>query len=304
MLGRFSESEEEKLIASSIAFLSVAAIASCAQTAATTHAPGHQDVKTRSVEAGDVQASSGRAVKSASQPKLKVLYLENEPVWQARYLRGLTRVGIEIQICFTAPSTLRTRGTPDPIALEAGVIKAFDSIIIGDVQPEYFKTRSWLVDELTTFVQSGGGIVFLARSTKMLPKKIAAIMPVTLDQQRDGEVQPHHAELNAAGRSAAFLRLEDDPAASLALWSDELAAFRSAGLPARARDGATVLATYSPAGKREPAQEEACIVERSHGKGRTLYIGFVDTWRWRMIYGARYFDRFWRQVLLRAARRL
>ena len=40
---------------------------------------------------------------------------------------------------------------------------------------------------------------------------------------------------------------------------------------------------------------EPLVAIQHYGRGRTAFVGFDDSWRWRHVIGDRYFYKFWRQ---------
>jgi hypothetical protein len=105
--------------------------------------------------------------------------------------------------------------------------------------------------------------------------------------------------LTPEGRDHPILRLEADPAASAKLIENPqsgLPGFFWFSLVKRAKPGATVLATH-PTFEHERYGKIPLLALQPYGRGRTLFVGLDETFRWRYLVGDLYFYRFWRQAI-------
>ena len=251
--------------------------------------------------------------------KLKVLFVDGYPRWDYRYLKtSLVRddtVEVQVFLVSSDPDFPQegTKGLPPLLAFpgERKALFAYDVILLGDVRPDDLASPAASRDEalknLADFVNElGGGLCFQAgtRANPLLYRDtpLAPLLPVELEDEAR-EILPSaegfRPVLTPEGREHPILRLEPDPAANARLIEDP-----QAGLPGffwfapvkRAKPGATVLATH-PTFEHERYGKVPLVALQPCGRGRTLFVGLDETFRWRYVVGDLYFYRFWRQAI-------
>jgi hypothetical protein len=251
--------------------------------------------------------------------KLKVLFVDGYPRWDYRYLKtALVRdetVEVQAYLVSSDPDFPQegTKGLPPLLAFpgERKALFAYDVILLGDVRPDDLASpaasRDEVLKNLADFVNElGGGLCFQAgtRANPLLYRDtpLAPLLPVELeDEVREilPSAEGFRPVLTPEGREHPIFRLEADPAASARLVEDP-----KEGLPGffwfapvkRGKPGATVLAVH-PTFEHERYGKVPLVALQPCGRGRTLFVGLDETFRWRYVVGDLYFYRFWRQAV-------
>lgn len=255
--------------------------------------------------------------------KIKVLFVDGYPRWEYRYLKNaLIRDDTMVVSCFLQSADIDfpqegSHGTPPLLAFPTDRKELFeyDVILIGDVDMQSLvepdkveETKRNLVD----FVEDiGGGIAFVAgfrdnpksyRSTQL-----AKLLPVVLeDSASEGvgmevvQAESFHPRLTEAGKRHTIMKLDEDPQVSARLWEEG----SPECLPGlfwyfhvkRAKPAAEVLAEH-PTARNTQGKPIPIIVVQPYGRGRTLFVGTDETWRWRFLRGDKYFYAFWEKAM-------
>ncbi len=233
-----------------------------------------------------------RTVRVAKE-KLKVLYVEEDPRWEYRFLKNAILRDDRI-----APQLLLRGADKEITAADYNISRFpptraelfnFDVVVIGDVNPDFFLPRD--VDNLKAFVSEGGGGVLFIAGTRYdpagyAPRGLGELLPA--DGSRPAPLAPAGDTLTLTDAGAG------NPA--LTLSTDEQTQFWKT-LPSvhwimnvKPRPAASVLAESIP-GKLP------VIVEAPFGRGRTMLIATDELWRWRREQGDRYIYRLWAQLV-------
>ena len=256
---------------------------------------------------------------------IRVLYVEGRPRWEYRYLKNLLLRAENFHLqCLLASATgdfiqESSDGVP---ALERFPptrqdLFEYDVIILGDVAPDQidpFGSRGSTEDllrDIRDFVTVGGGFIMVAGELHS-PRDyrdtaIADILPVEIgnpeeseaERQDRGEFRPH---LPDALRPHDIVRLEKELELNQRLLEDEfegLAPMRWYAPVRRAKPGAEIILQH-PLNSNRYGAHVLCAATRIPD-GRTLFIGFDETWIWRKPYGDRYTERFWRAAVRHVA---
>lgn len=264
-----------------------------------------------------------RTVALRVQPEvIKVLYVEGRPRWQYRYLKDILLRAPNLRaqcLLQSAAADFIQESTRDVPALTRFPptrkdLFQYDVIILGDIAPDDldkgFLSRPTTMDllaELQEFVELGGGLIMVAgqlhspRDYRDTP--IADILPVEIGDHEEersavqdrGRFRPHLPDWELPHRIVA---LETEPKLNQRLLEDA-----DVGLPGmwwyapvrRAKPGAEVILVH-PANANRFGPHVLMAATRVPA-GRTLWIGFDETWRWRMPLGDRYTERFWRAAI-------
>jgi len=233
-----------------------------------------------------------RTVRVAKE-KLKVLYVEDEPRWEYRFLKNAVLRDERL-----APRLLLLSGDKELAAEpeyivsfphERAEIFKFDCIVMGDVRPDFFLAGD--LDSLRAFVSEGGGGILFVGGANFNPAAYTA-GPLA-------ELSPaDYAGLAPASADGLSIALTDAGAANPALTlsqGDQKAFY--ARLPrilwlqrVRPRPAAVVLAESAPGGY-------PVIVEQPFGRGRTILVATDELWRWRSAGGDRCLYRLWAQLV-------
>ena len=249
--------------------------------------------------------------------RVKVLYVENSPRWEFKFLmRTLLRDRV------VDPSFVLING--DEKTMKAGPpflpgfpkdrkdLFAFNMLIIGDVDAGYFSAeqRKWIVD----FVEDGRGLVMIAgrehAPASYFEKEIGKILPVEFDVKKfavddKARLPEYRPLLSDDGKRDLMLTLGNTFEENQNIW---------AALPGwywhypvtKLRPGAISLLDhpketiddYSPQDKEKKKKLNMPLIARRYaGTGTVIFFATDETWRWRFNEGDKHFARFWGQVV-------
>lgn len=238
-----------------------------------------------------------------SDSKLKILFIENLPRWEYKFLQSAFLRDRRI-----SPDFLLVEG--DPRLLQSGYpfladfpkreeLLKYDLIILGDVPASYLSEdrQELLVEYVRDF--RGGLIVIAGRSH--LPgeyenNKLAELLPVESPpyQFRPEDNTFFRPQLTLAGESADMLQLADTPKDNQTVWENLPGLYWH--FPAyKARPSATVFLTHGQ--KKNDGQPLPIMASHFYGKGQVLFLGTDETWRWRYNTEDKYYTRFWGQLV-------
>jgi biopolymer transport protein ExbD len=200
---------------------------------------------------------------------IRVLYAERAPRWEFRYLRNMLERTPDVKLdVFLATAD---RDFPGVLPEFPADLSAYDVVLMGGLAELDADRRK----ALAGFVEHGGGVVWMAPEEQWLD--LASICPVTLKRESD-----------------AALTLDAKEGAPALKWA-EMSDKAHAGWTATPDADARVLVS---------SNRGAFLAVQAVGKGRALYVGATDTWRWREGTGDKpHFSAFWLAVLKNAANR-
>jgi len=194
---------------------------------------------------------------------------------------------------------------------EGGIPRGYDVVILYDPQYTSGGFDERFAELLETFVfRHGGGLCFVASNKysegiliggrRGAFRPLANLLPVTLgpmddlylQRLRQGRRQSFPVTLTPAGRSHRLTRLVPAAEASARIWTSQLPGVYWSHPVQEAKSGARVLATHAER-KTHRNRLEPVLAVQSYGKGRTVYVGTDETWRWRLLKHGQYHRRFW-----------
>ncbi|HKQ47323.1 MAG TPA: VWA domain-containing protein [Phycisphaerae bacterium] len=266
--------------------------------------------------AGELELENNFAQTSvtAHDEKIGVLYVEDMPRFEYRYLKNLLlrESGIESSCLllgatsgFLQEGTLPIRRFPQSIE----ELRPYDVIVLGDVDPR----GDWLTPVqqslLVDFVsKQGGGLAFIAGERNM-PQRLRQtplekLLPVEIDPHFHGRYEKALAEefriqLTSEGQSHPIFQLRDETLRP----GDEMPSMPGLYWYARVlgpQPAASVLAVH-PTAQSAGGPIPLAVLGR-YGAGRTFYLGSDDLWRLRQDSGEIFYDTFWLQALHTLAR--
>jgi len=282
---------------------------------------GYEPTKTKSVRIGasiapepDEAESVNNAVTTRFRvldSKLKVLYIEQEPRWDFRYLLATLDRDPRLLV-----QCLLYDGDPvKPEELGKPLLKTFPEsraalvdnavVILGDVNPaELGETRMKALREWVG--DMGGALIFLA-GAKNDPFRyggtpLEPLLPVELKSglaEKDWKVRsrdPVPLRLTPAGELSPLLRLAEDPTENRKLWAG-FPGVRWTARVARPRPGAQVLLEDSTPANASTDGLMPVMATMAYGQGAVLYLGFDETYRWRSKTGETYYSKIWNQII-------
>jgi hypothetical protein len=185
----------------------------------------------------------------------------------------------------------------------------YDVIVLIDPNPMFFNPEWGKL--LKRFVgEHGGGLIYIAgliHTEDVLGNEklgIAELLPVEIGRlqltfqmrlDRANEI-PWRLDLTPQGLDSPILKLENDPDENRKLWDDMPGIFWSQPIRAT-KPGGIALMTHSDPRLRMKEGPMPVMATQFYGVGRTLFIGFDSTWRWRYIEHSKYFNQFWGQAV-------
>ncbi|PTX92026.1 hypothetical protein DB346_24035 [Verrucomicrobia bacterium LW23] len=243
--------------------------------------------------------------------KIHVLFIDQEPRWDYRYLLFYLQHSPKIDV-----KTYLIDGEPDLDKMPDSVflqklpdnresLFKYELLILGDVDPKSLgENRMKLIREWVE--QSSGGIIFLA-GTKYNPIAYAGtpleeLLPVVPDATVGKEAYAARSRsqvslrLTTIGASSPYLQLSEKPEENQTLWAS-FPGVRWTAAVSRAKPGAQVLMV-------DPRPERAgrdgalpVFATQSYGSGETVYIGTDETYRWRSKVGVKHYAQVWDLVM-------
>ena len=187
---------------------------------------------------------------------------------------------------------------------DAGEMKEFDVVVIGDVPSGYFSMsqRSLLRDHVAI---NGAGLLWIggARHTPYSydTTQLADLLPM----RRPGMVAPVdtafvpiRAEPTPLAESLNLFVLRSPESVggggSVSWWPQELPGLMWAQEMGALKPSADVLMAGLSEGE---GSQVPLVVRLRYGAGQVVYVASDDTWRWRYGRGDLYFERFWVELI-------
>lgn len=245
--------------------------------------------------------------------RLRVLFLEQSPRWEFRYLQALLlrdrRVDLKCVLFDGDPVIARNPGSPYLEAFPARRedLFAYDLVIFGDVDPKNFTVAQ--LDLLGEFVARSGGSLLMLAGRRFSPwsyrdTALERLLPVEFDgvpgMPAAGSVydRPVKVALTPAGRASPLLRQADEPEENLRRWEAMPPLFWVA--PVRRAKPAAEILLADPA-RGDAGEPLPVLALQQYGVGQTMFIGTDNVWRWRRNEGESFFVSFWGRVVQRLA---
>lgn len=201
----------------------------------------------------------------------RVLVVDDQPTWSWRYVRLALRnqLGPSVSACVVGEAVDETRVA---FPSTAAALAAYDVVVCGDfaVPGDDAAISAWC-QMLGAFVRGGGGVIFVCgpqSAARWQRPEFAALLPV---QAPISSVAKSPARLAlATGGPIDFTgtRAGEVPAATFAALQP-LGYWPVAGLAASAK-------AIAVADAQQPV-----LASLEVGRGRTVWVGSEETWRWR-----------------------
>lgn len=264
---------------------------------------------------GERNPDNNREVRHVSvrQGRMKVLYVENSPRFEFRYIKtfferqGNDSNSIELHTILLDGDTgyanqdQSARVLAGRFPINRDELFAYDVIVFGDVDPGFLSARS--LENVRDFVrEKGGGLVMIAganhnpqsyRGTaleSLFPIDIGRVPAIRHDAE--SEFVP---QLTIQGRkSTPVFRFEDSEADSLKAWSTFPPLRWIVEAPALS-PGAVVLVEHPT--KTGDSGRLPVIVQHQYGAGKVVFHATDELWLWRLRAGDKYYGRYWLQLI-------
>ena len=245
--------------------------------------------------------------------KIKVLYVEQYPRWEFKYLQAALmrdrRVAARFWLLEGDDSIARSQDSPYlaefPTAKEE--LFKYDLVILGDVDPRALTSVQW--ETLSEFVSRFGGAIVTIAGKRYMPSAyrrspLEKMLPVELDSTDIGVQpianKPIKLELTPLGRTTPMLRLTEgqaDPGLQWGLmppiyWVQKVA---------RAKPSAEVLVVDPDTAKASRQGKMPVVALHQYDLGQVLYVGTDNLWRWRRNAGDKFHATLWGQMVQRLA---
>ncbi len=197
-------------------------------------------------------------------------------------------------------------------------LRRYDVLLM--VDPDLRALGAQWPEMITHFVgQEGGGLIFVAgelyspqlfeaADSKATGGDWTRILPVVRDPglyRSEAEVRfssqsTYTLELTPEGRGDPVFEFHPDPIRNRAILTSLPGMYWSFPVT-RARPGASVLARHGDPRMSNQYGRHVLLASQLYGPGRTVFIGFDSTYRWRYL-AEDYFDGFWARLVDRVGR--
>jgi uncharacterized membrane protein len=241
------------------------------------------------------QNNARDALVEVSDRRERVLYLEGEPRFEAKFIRRAVEDDKNLQVVIlqrTAEDKYLRLDVGSPDELVGGFPKtreelfAYRAIILGSVEAASFSPDQLRM--LADFVSKrGGGLLMLGGRRSFAEggwagTPVGEVLPVEFEgNDARGNAAPFFTGLSVhptrAGSTYPVTQLADTEQASTARWKD-MPAVTAVNQVRLAKRGATVLL----AGAYGRAQEQVVLAYQRYGRGKSLAFPIQDSWLWKM----------------------
>lgn len=275
------------------------------------------------VEPLPIEAVTFDNIRSASvlviDDQLRVLIVAGRPTFDYRAVTALLSrdktINLSCWLQSADPNALRDGTSPlEELPRKAEDLFAYDAILLMDPDPRELDS-SWAVNVRRLVDELGGGVLLQAgpfytgrflRDERLTD--LVSILPIAPDpdaEVRLSERGSYHTQamtlrIPDETRGHPVLQLHTDPNVNRAVWDSlsgawwYLPVLREKPLAAVLLRGAGSPGTSGS--QSVGGSAPLLMTAQPFGAGRTLYLGFEGTWRWRGT-AERYFNRFWVQVV-------
>lgn len=238
--------------------------------------------------------------------KINVLYIEGSARWEYRYLRAILLRDPRLEVRFISsradPELARSsRSYLGRFPSEPEEAFAFDLVILGDVERDFFRGEELVL--LDRLVRERGGSLLVLAGRRHTPTEyggtvLEAMLPVSFrtgeDEEWDSVGKDVHPVVTLDGRYSMVMSLADSARKDDVLW----ARIKNLGrIPpiTSAKPGAVVLAELSDIGPQNI--RTPMIAWQRYGTGKSMFIATDRLWRLRYKTGDKYHWRLWSQTI-------
>lgn len=247
--------------------------------------------------------------------RMRVLVVAGAPSWSYRYLTRLLQRDATFDVsCWLQSadeSAVRDGNTViDHFPRTNRELAEYDCIVLMDPHPGDFDPE-WATHVETLVSNFGCGLLYVAgrAHTPRLAHSVNAralieMLPVIVEPGESDLMLNKLAHYQPAGWPVEVppessrhpvLAMSSHPEENTQIWSRLPGAYWHYPVK-RAKPVATVLLRHSSPQMRNQYGGHVLLATQFFGSGRTGYLGYNETWRWRRL-GDEYFNRFWVQLL-------
>jgi hypothetical protein len=246
--------------------------------------------------------------------KLRVLLVAGAPSWHYRYVSRL----LERDPTFDLSCWLQSAGVEavrdgntiiDHLPAEASELFAYDAVLLLDPDPSGWPV-GWdrMVQQLVS--EHGGGMLYAAARlftqrlvheptaagvVEILPVEVGTDSDLVLNQLGLFQQKAWPVIVPPDALDHPIMRQSLNRAENAQIWSLLGEVYWHFPVT-RAKPVATVLMRHADPRMANSYGRHVLLAAQAVGMGRTAFLGFDSTWRWRR-FGPRYFDRFWVQLV-------
>ena len=245
--------------------------------------------------------------------RIRVLMVFGQPSWEYRYLNGAFERDRRVQRKIFLQSLDRRvlKGGEEGYLPELPVtrdelFRKYDMVMLGRVDVRTLPKG--FIPLLRDIVAEDGGSLVIHGDGADLPYSLNGtvlepLLPVrllnpmgesTFAQEMSKPLDtPYRLELGEEGQGHPLVTFDPNPVENRKIWAKFVPLYDLATqVEIKPSAIPLVQAWASEKGPRYPA-----IAYQTYGRGTVLYMGFDSTWRWRKIYGDRYFRDYWGKVV-------
>jgi hypothetical protein len=255
--------------------------------------------------------------------QIRLLLIAGAPSPEVQFLRNalLRDQHIESAIWYQHADPGYRQGGDRPITRlpgDAEELGRFDALLL--VDPDMRSLGPSWPAMLVNFVgKDGGGLIFVpgelysqqlfedddpesesGRWTRVLPVVREQGLFRTEAQVRLSSQATYPIELTPEGRGDPIFEFHPDPIRNRTILNSLPGMYWSFPVT-RARPGATVLARHGDPRMQNQYGRHVLLASQLYGPGRTVFLGFDSTYRWRYL-AEDYFDGFWARLIDRVGR--
>jgi hypothetical protein len=255
--------------------------------------------------------------------QIRVLLIAGSPSPEVQFLRNALmrdqRVEFAAWLQHADPGFRQPGDRPiSRLPNDSAELRNYDAILL--VDPDLRALGAQWPEMLTHFVgQEGGGVIFVAgelysqqlfeaAEAQLAGANWTRILPIVRDPglfRTEAEVRlssqsTYTLELSAEGRGDPVFEFNADPIRNRAILTSLPGMYWSFPVT-RSRPGATVLARHGDPRMQNQYGRQPLLTSQLYGPGRTVFIGFDSTYRWRYL-SEDYFDGFWARLVDRVGR--
>jgi len=267
---------------------------------------------------GEAETKNNQVVFSidANMRKNQLLILDSRPRWETRYLNNLFERDERWEVsCVWGKPEDAERKLPrgedrDKFPEQKKRLFEFDLIIFGEIQPDEFsfEEQTWFVD----FVgKRGGGVLFIDGPRQKLrtyensdKHPVFSLFPVAWIDKGPVRLSPKSFSRPEASNRLSALTLDPVEERNEEIWQHlPLPAWSS---PVSALPASEVFLEVSIKRGDDNGSEEnriPVLTGKRVGAGKSFYMGFDESWRWRYEVADLYHQRFWNQLVTRVMER-
>ena len=263
--------------------------------------------------------------------RVRVLFIENKPRYEYRFVKTLFERESEqvagnksVELSVLQLGAGRDFAKQDRSAIAEfpawEVLRTYDVIVLGDVDPKQFPREQVQIKLLADFVKERGGGLLVIAGEHFNPQAyagtdLADVLPITTHgipipaapRQTDPPLtEQYQPRLTSMGVNHPIFRFVTEEQENAKIWSG-LAPMYWYAKGYRRKLSAEVLVVHpSRTAETGPGigrdELHPLVLQQFVGAGRVMFFGFDETWRWRMRLQEPRFNQFWIQTVRSLAR--